>query len=161
MNAYEVLQDHHKTLKGLCEKIAAMPAGSREREQLFDEFLVELDIHFRIEDDIYYPALAAASALLAIARAEHRQVMDQLAVVLRTSATAPNYDDEWHSFATVLTAHADKEERDMIPAPAPVRISDEEVDELGRQMSQRIEKLRNSTITRLRVKARATLLRAM
>ena len=46
--------------------------------------LVELDIHFRIEDDIYYPALAAASRLIAIAHAEHRQVIDQLAVLLRT-----------------------------------------------------------------------------
>ncbi len=161
MNAYEVLQDHHRTLKGLCEKITGTPADSRERAELFDGFLVELDIHFRIEDDIYYPALAAASTLLAIARAEHRQVMDQLAVVLRTSPTAPEYDDEWRSFTTVLTAHADKEERDMIPAPLPVQITDDEVNDLGRQMTERIERLRNSALTRLRVKARATLLRAM
>ena len=34
--------------------------------------LIELDIHFRIEDDLYYPALNAASKLIAIAHAEHR-----------------------------------------------------------------------------------------
>ena len=38
----------------------------------------------RIEDELFYPAVQAASKLVAIAHAEHRQVFDQLAVVLRT-----------------------------------------------------------------------------
>jgi hypothetical protein len=35
--------------------------------------------------------------LIAVVHAEHRQVIDQLSVLLRTP---PTYDDEWHSFAT-------------------------------------------------------------
>ena len=161
MNAYSVLQDHHKTLKGLGRKISATPAGTAERQAYLDEMLVELDIHFRIEDDIYYPALAAASRLIAIAHAEHRQVIDQLAVVLRTSPTAPGYEHEWETFKIVLEAHADEEERDMIPVPASVEISDDELDALGAKMASRIEQLRNSTIEKLRVKGRAALMRAM
>lgn len=161
MNAYSVLQDHHKTLKGLGSKISATPAGTAERQAYLDEMLVELDIHFRIEDDIYYPALAAASRLIAIAHAEHRQVIDQLAVVLRTPPTAPGYENEWQTFKIVLEAHADEEERDMIPVPASVEISDAELDALGAQMAARIEELRNSTIEKLRVKGRAALMRAM
>ena len=42
---------------------------------------MELDIHMRIEDDLFYPAVSEASSLVAIAHAEHRQVWDQLAVV--------------------------------------------------------------------------------
>ncbi|EUA54496.1 hypothetical protein I553_1631 [Mycobacterium xenopi 4042] len=60
--------------------------------------------------------MSAASRLIAIAHAEHRQVIDQLAVLLRTPPSAPGYADEWRSFARVLEAHADEEERDMIPA---------------------------------------------
>ncbi|MFZ1163060.1 hemerythrin domain-containing protein [Mycobacterium sp.] len=161
MNAYSVLQDHHKTLKGLGRKISATPAGTAERQAYLDEMLVELDIHFRIEDDIYYPALAAASRLIAIAHAEHRQVIDQLAVVLRTSPTAPGYEHEWETFKIVLEAHADEEERDMIPVPASVEISDDELDALGAKMASRIEQLRDSTIEKLRVKGRAALMRAM
>ena len=35
-------------------------------------------------------------------------------MLLRTPPTAPEYEDEWHSFVTVLDAHASEEERDLI-----------------------------------------------
>lgn len=135
--------------------------GSVERQQHLDELLVELDIHFRIEDDLFYPALSAASALVAIAHAEHRQINDQLAVLLRTPPSAASYEDEWHSFATVLEAHADEEERDMIPAPPSVQLSDDELDTLGSRMAARIEQLRNSTIHKLRVRGKMATLKAI
>ncbi|WP_308183843.1 hemerythrin domain-containing protein, partial [Mycobacterium tuberculosis] len=78
--------------------MTAIPPEADERQAALDELLFELDIHMRIEDDLFYPAVAAASALVAIAPAEHRQVWDQLAVLLRTAPTAPNYQDEWSSF---------------------------------------------------------------
>src|SRR5947209_3360228 len=117
MNAYEVLFEHHKVLRGLCKKISDIPAPTEDRQAALDELLVELDIHMRIEDDLFYPAVAAAGPLVAIAHAEHRQVWDQLAVVLRTPRTAPEYDDEWRSFVAVLDAHAAEEERDLCPPP--------------------------------------------
>lgn len=161
MNAYDVLKDHHNVLRGLCQKISAAPVGAAERQEYLDELLVELDIHMRIEDDLYYPAMSAASTLIAIAHAEHRQVIDQLVTLLRTPPAAPEYEDEWESFKTVLDAHADEEERDLIPPPPPVKISDEELEALGNQMSARIATLRDSTIQKLHVRGRAALLRAM
>jgi hypothetical protein len=161
MNAYRVLEDHHRVLKGLVKRISATPAVAPERQKYLDDLLVELDIHFRIEDDLYYPALSAASSLIAIAHAEHRQVTDQLSVLLRTSPAAPTYDDEWHSFATVLEAHADEEEREMIPVPRSVKISDEELVALGEKMASRIEELRGSTVHKLKVRGRKSMLRAL
>ena len=61
MNAYEVLKEHHVVIKGLGRKISEAPVNSEERHALFDELLIELDIHFRIEDDLYYPAMSAAT----------------------------------------------------------------------------------------------------
>lgn len=161
MNAYTVLEDHHKVIKGLVKKISSTPAVAPERQEYLDDLLVELDIHFRIEDDLYYPALAAASDLVAVAHAEHRQVIDQLSVLLRTPSAAPTYDDEWHSFATVLEAHADEEERDMIPVPPSVKITDAELVELGDKMASRIEQLRESTAHKLQVKGRKSMLRQL
>lgn len=160
-NAYDVLRDHHNVLRGLGAKLKAAPVGSAERRDVLDELLMEFGIHMRIEDDIYYPALAAASTLIAIAHAEHRQIYDQLAVALRTSTTSPDYEDEWKSFLTVLEAHAEEEERDLIPPPAPVSLSDGELEDLGNAMAAQMEKLRNSGFERLHVKARAALLRAL
>lgn len=120
MNAYDVLKRHHTVLKGLGRKVGEAPVNSEERHVLFDEMLIELDIHFRIEDDLYYPALSAAGKPITGTHAEHRQVVDQLATLLRTPQRAPGYEEEWNVFRTVLEAHADVEERDMIPAPTPV-----------------------------------------
>lgn len=161
MNAYDVLKDHHVVIKGLGRKVTDAPVNSQQRHELFDEMLVELDIHFRIEDDLYYPALAAATELIAVAHAEHRQVVDQLGVLLRTPQSAPGYEEEWNTFKTVLEAHADEEERDMIPAPPPVELSDAELDDLGAKMTARIEQLRGSRLHRLRVKGKSTLLKAI
>lgn len=160
-NAYDVLYDHHKVLKGLGGRLKAAPVGSAEREGVIDELLVELDIHMRIEDDVYYPALAELSTLIAIAHAEHRQVRDQLAVALRTPTTAPNYQDEWISFLTVLDAHADEEERDLIPPPLPVQLTDAQLEEIGDAMVAQMERLRNSAFAKLHVKGRKALLRAL
>src|ERR1700757_2205076 len=146
----------HKVLRGLWKKITAIPAETDERQDALDELLIELDIHMRIEDDLFYPAVSAASSLVAIAHAEHRQVWDQLAVLLRTPPTAPQYEDEWHSFVTVLDAHANEEERDL--CPAPIDLSEDMLDDLGKRMVERIARLRQSTINTLRVRRRAALL---
>ncbi|MCV7314877.1 hemerythrin domain-containing protein [Mycolicibacillus parakoreensis] len=160
-NAYDVLREHHDVLRGLGTRLKAAPVGSAERQRILDELLVEFDIHMRIEDDIYYPALAAASRLIAIAHAEHRQVYDALATALRTPTTSPDYEDEWNFFLTVLEAHADEEERDLIPPPAPLSFTDEQLEDLGAAMSARMTKLRNSRWEHWHVKSRAALLRAM
>ncbi|OBJ15951.1 hemerythrin domain-containing protein [Mycobacterium colombiense] len=156
MNAYEVLFEHHDVLRGLCKKITDIPPDTYERQHALDELLIELDIHMRIEDDLFYPAVATASRLVAIAHAEHRQVWDQLAVLLRTPPAAPEYADEWHSFVTVLDAHASEEERDL--CPAPIDLSDEMLDALGDRMAERITRLRQSPINKLRVRSRKTFL---
>ncbi|HEY1442274.1 MAG TPA: hemerythrin domain-containing protein [Mycobacterium sp.] len=161
MNAYDVVKDHHVVIKGLGRKISEAPVNSEERHALFDEMLVELDIHFRIEDDLYYPALGAATKLIAVAHAEHRQVIDQLSVLLKTPQTAPGYEDEWNSFKTVLEAHADEEERDMIPAPPEVKITEAELEELGNKMAAKIDQYRGSALHKLRTKGRAALVRAL
>ena len=159
MNAYDVLFEHHKVLRGLCKKISAIPPGTEARTAALDELLMELDIHMRIEDDMFYPAVGEASRLVAIAHAEHRQVWDQLAVVLRTPQTASEYEDEWNAFVMVLDAHAAEEERDLCPAPAD--LSAEMLEELGDRMTRRMAELRDSTLEKLHVKGRAALLRAM
>jgi signal recognition particle subunit SEC65 len=69
MNAYDVLFDHHNTLRGLCKRITVMPPTS----ETLDELVVELDIHMRIEDELFYPAMQAASKLVVIAHAAEEE----------------------------------------------------------------------------------------
>ncbi|OBH44649.1 hemerythrin domain-containing protein [Mycobacterium mantenii] len=156
MNAYEVLFEHHTVLRNLCAKVTDIPADSDARQDALAELLVELDIHMRIEDDLFYPAISEASRLVAIAHAEHRQVWDQLAVLLRTSPAAPEYADEWQSFVTVLDAHASEEERDL--CPPPIDLSADMLDALGSRMVERMDQLHQSPINKFRVRGRKTFL---
>ena len=83
-------------------------------------------------------------------------------VLLRTPQSAPGYEDEWNTFKTVLEAHADEEERDMIPAPPPVQLTDAELEELGQHDGRDVlTQLRGSTLHKLRIKGKATLLKAI
>ena len=157
MRADQVLIDHHDVLRGLCKKITATPAEAAERQQHVDELLVELDIHMRIEDELFYPAVSAASELVAIAHAEHRQVSDRLAAFLRTAPADPEYEGEWQAFVTTLDAHAEEEERDLFPPP--IAMTEAALEQLGNQMLARMDELRDSTIEELRVKARGAILR--
>lgn len=159
MKADQVLIEHHNVLRSLCKKITATPAETAQRQQHVDELLVELDIHMRIEDDLFYPAVSAASTLVAVAHAEHRQVSDQLAVFLRTAPEAPEYEGEWQAFVTTLDAHAAEEERDLFPPP--VDISESELEDLGNRMVDQMTQLRGSSAHRLRVRARGAALRRL
>ena len=80
-------------------------------------------------------------------------------MLLRTPPTAPQYEDEWNSFVTVLDAHATEEERDL--CPAPIDLSEDMLDILGDRMVERIAQLRQSTIHKLRVRGRAALLSSL
>lgn len=160
-DAYTVLRDHHNVLRGLGGRFKAAAVGSAERDEILDELLREFTIHMKIEDDIYYPALAAASKLIAIAHAEHRQIYDQLAVALRTPVSSPRHVVEWNSFLTVLEAHADEEERDLVPPPAPVDLSVSELEDLGIRMATEMQRQRDSKFEQFHVRARAKLLKAL
>ncbi len=159
MRADQVLIEHHNVLRALCKEITGTPAGSGEREERVDDLMVELDIHMRIEDDLFYPAVAAAGTLVAVAHAEHRQVFDRLAAFLRTNPTDPAYEGEWQAFVTTLDAHAEEEERDLFPPP--VEITAEELDELGNRMLAQMDEVRTSWTKQLRVQARGAVLRKM
>jgi len=159
MRADQVLIEHHNVLRALCKEITGTPAESAERQERVDDLMVELDIHMRIEDDLFYPAVAAASTLVAVAHAEHRQVSDRLAAFLRTNPTDPAYEGEWQAFVTTLDAHAEEEERDLFPPP--VEITADELDELGNRMLEQMDEVRTSWTKQLRVQARGAVLRKM
>ena len=66
-----------------------------------------------------------------------------------------------NSFKTVLEAHADEEERDLIPAPPEVHITDAELEDLGNKMVAKIDQYRGSAVHKLRTRGRAALVRAL
>src|SRR5438105_14760614 len=58
MDAFELLKKDHEKVSGIFEKLEpTTERGVKTREELFTQLKNELDVHARIEETIFYPAL--------------------------------------------------------------------------------------------------------
>lgn len=158
MKADEVLIAHHDVLRGLLRDLAETTDGeTRRREELRDRLLRELEIHTQIEDELFYPAVRDVSPLLSIAHAEHRQIDDQLATVMRTAPDDPEFVAEVRMLEKTLRHHTMEEEQRMFPQSHA--LGDERLEELGDRLQRRQEELNRSGGMRLIVRLKRAALR--
>ena len=160
MKADEVLIAHHEVLRSLLHQLGSTTAEQAdERRALVDELTTELSLHAQIEDEIFYVAVRAVSPLIGIAHAEHRQIDDQLAVVLRTDPASEDFADEVRVLRSTLEHHAGEEEREMFPQSHA--LGDAELERLGKRLEDRLEHLRRSALTSLRLTVKRETLRRL
>ena len=158
MKAAAVLIEHHNVLRGLLQELDHTSCDDAvERRNLLDTLTDELGIHTQIEDELFYPAVRDASPLVPIAHAEHRQIDDQLAVVLRTDPGSADFSIEMQLLAAALEHHATEEERDMFPQAEA--LGDTELEALGRRLEARQQQLRASKVARTRLRLKRETLR--
>ena len=151
MKADEVLIAHHDVLRGLLRQLAETADGqTAERRRLRDDLLRELEVHTQIEDELFYPAVRDVSPLLSVAHAEHRQIDDQLATVMRTSLDDPEFVTEVRMLESTLRHHTFEEEQRMFPQAHA--LGEERLEELGRQLQERQDELGRSGAMRLIVR---------
>ena len=158
MKADEVLIAHHDVLRGLLRDLAETnDAQTDRRERLRDDFLREIEIHAQIEDEIFYPAVVDVSPLLAIAHAEHRQIDDQVATVLRTPVDHPQFLSEVRMLESTVRHHTLEEEQRMFPQSHA--LGEERLEELGSQLEERRRELERSGGMRLMIRLKRATLR--
>lgn len=158
MKADQVLIDHHEVLRGLLKQLdATTDDQGRKRRKLLDSLVSELGVHVKIEDELFYPAVQDVTPLFAISQAEHRQIDDQLAVVLRTDTGGPDFLTELKMLIATLEHHAGEEERVMFPQSHA--LGEAALESLGKRMQTRQRQLRHSTFTQLLRSAKREVLR--
>ena len=158
MKADEVLTAHHDVLRGLLRELAGTTGAELgRREELRDRLLRELEIHTQIEDELFYPAVRDVSPLLSVAHAEHRQIDDQLATVMRTSLDDPEFVTEVRMLESTLRHHTFEEEQRMFPQAHA--LGEQRLEELGGQLRARQEELAESGGMRLIVRLKRATLR--
>lgn len=161
MRATEFLTAHHDELRALMRELAQTPASSTdERRRLVNRLMAELSMHEQIEDEIFYPASTVLSALVPIAHAEHRQLEAQLAVVLRTGPSDPRFDEELAALIAAVEHHAGKEESAMFPEVV-AKLDDTALGRLGEQLAARLQQLRSSALTQLRLRIKRVVIRRL
>jgi hemerythrin-like domain-containing protein len=139
MNAFTLLKQDHKTVADLLEKIdQTTERGIKTREDLFTKLKTELDVHTKIEETIFYPALENEEETRDItleAFEEHRLVKQLLGELESMSKDA----EEWTAKFTVLKEniehHVEEEEGEMFENARKV-LSKEDQETLGTRMEQ-------------------------
>ncbi|MGY5885257.1 hemerythrin domain-containing protein [Modestobacter lacusdianchii] len=158
MRADQVLIAHHDVLRGLLRQLTETTDDqTAERSRLRDELLRELEVHTQIEDELFYPAVRDVSPLLSLAHAEHRQIDDQLATVMRTPVDDPEFGTEVRMLSATLHHHTFEEEERMFPQSHA--LGAERLEQLGRQLQERQEELYRSGAMRLIVRLKRMTLR--
>lgn len=157
MHADQLLIDDHNVLRHLLSQLGQRDVTIAERRGYLETLLEEIALHTQIEDELFYPAVFRVSPLVAVSHAEHRQIDDQLAAVLRTDPDSEAFDVEVAGLKAVLDHHAGKEEREMFPQAQVLGAAI--LENLGRQMQARKDELRRSTLVSLRLRVKRRTLR--
>jgi hemerythrin superfamily protein len=139
MNAFTLLKADHKKVAGILEKIdETTERAVKTREELFTQLKTELDIHTRIEETIFYPALEEADETRDItleAFEEHKVVK----TLLGELESMGKDQEEWTAKFTVLKEsvehHVEEEEGEMFTKARTV-LGEEGAETLGTRMEQ-------------------------
>jgi hemerythrin-like domain-containing protein len=158
VKADEVLIAHHDVLRGLLRDLAeTTDEQTGRRSELRDRLLRELEIHTQIEDELFYPAVHEVSPLLSIAHAEHRQIDDQLATVMRMDVDDAEFATEVRLLESTLRHHTMEEEQRMFPQAQA--LGEHRLEELGDRLRARQRELAESGGMRLIVRIKRAVLR--
>jgi hypothetical protein len=137
MDAFELLKKDHEKVSGIFEKLdATTERGVKTREELFTQLKQELDVHTRIEEEIFYPVLKQAKETedLTLEAYEEHNVVKQLLAELEELSKD---DETWGAKLTVLKEnvehHVEEEEGELFDGAREV-LSREQIEELGTQM---------------------------
>jgi hemerythrin superfamily protein len=139
MNAFTLLKADHKKVAGILEKLdSTTERGVKTREELFRQLKTELDVHARIEETIFYPALEKSDETRDItleAFEEHRLVKQLLGELQSLGKD----EEEWTAKFTVLKEnvehHVEEEEGEMFTKARKV-LSEEDAEALGTRMEK-------------------------
>jgi hemerythrin superfamily protein len=139
MNAFTLLKADHKKVAGILDKIdETTERAVKTREELFTQLKTELDIHTRIEETIFYPALKDADETRDItleAFEEHKVVK----TLLGELESLGKDKEEWTAKFTVLKEniehHVEEEEGEMFPKARKV-LGEDGAETLGTRMEK-------------------------
>jgi hemerythrin-like domain-containing protein len=139
MNAFNLLKADHEKVAGILASIEETTERAvKGRDELFTRLKEELDLHAKIEEEIFYPALETAEETRDVtleAYEEHRLVKQLLAEL----ESEPKDTEEWTAKFTVLKEniehHVEEEEGEMFKSARQV-LSEEEAESLGNQLQE-------------------------
>jgi hemerythrin superfamily protein len=142
MNVLKILKKDHATVKSLFNKYSRTGKSLLERKtELFEQIRRELQIHSRVEEEIFYPAIKALNGpesrrLISQALKEHKDVDDLLMQISRLKPTDRSFEDKIEALFENVDLHIEVEEGEIFQF-IEENCSEEVLNDLGRQIEER------------------------
>ena len=143
MDPVQMLKEDHQKVRQLKQQFEHAGSPS-EKRKIAEQALHELEIHAALEEEIFYPAVAATAnkdgkELVAEGIEEHH-VVDVLINELKAlEPEDEQFDDKFKVLTENVEHHIEEEEGEMLP-DAEKKLG-REVEQLGERMQQRREEL--------------------
>ena len=144
MNALDILKQDHDKVKELFSVWDTLSVDGARKNEIAQTVLGELELHSRIEEDIFYPAMRARSGrdgkeLVKHSVSEHHEIDDLIAELRATDPSDPDFDDKFQELMEDVEQHIDEEETEMFPK---AQILGKELEALGRQIQEEKDNVR-------------------
>jgi len=137
-DAVEILKQDHTKVKELFRKFSETGDGAlKTRQRLAEQIFDELELHTRVEEEIFYPAVRKAAddegaELLDEAEEEHHVVDLIIAELKQIDPSHEHYAAKMTVLCENVEHHIKEEEEEMLP-DAEKRIGDQ-METLGQQI---------------------------
>jgi hemerythrin superfamily protein len=153
MNALQLLKADHAGVKKLFRDFSRTTARAvKTRRRLVDQIVTELDVHARIEEEIFYPAvdrLDGLHELVEESREEHAEVKKLAAEVQGLGPDDRELRGKMRELQKAVLHHASEEEEGKMFPQVREAMSPGELARLGSEMAERKRALLEGIIPRL------------
>ena len=139
MNAFQLLKEDHQKVSGIFQQLEpTTERAEKTRTELFAKLQEELDIHAKVEESVFYPAIkqAAETREIVLEGFEEHHVIKML---LKELEALPVDTEQWTAKLKVLKEnvehHVEEEEGEMFQKARQV-LTEEQINRLGAQMEE-------------------------
>jgi len=136
LDAVALLKADHRTVKGLFAKFESAK-GDGAKKGLAEQICLELTIHAKIEEDVFYPACEGVveDGLLTEAYVEHDAAKVLIAEIEAGGPDDSFYDAKVKVLSELIEHHVEEEEKRVDGMFSQVRKAGLDVDALGARMA--------------------------
>jgi hemerythrin superfamily protein len=116
-SATDLLRGDHEHVNQLFEQYRlALEEDADGRDSLAREICMQLDIHARIEEEVFYPAVSQIDAeRIAMAYDEHADIKECIAIIEELTIAEPEYDATVLRMMQLVEQHVAEEEGELFP----------------------------------------------
>jgi uncharacterized membrane protein len=146
-NAITMIKADHDKVEDLYQCYQNLDGRPAEQRAIVQHLCHELEVHAKLEEDIFYPAVQAklgenGTSLVQEGVKEHNTMKQLISQLQMGDLAVADYDSTVHKLMRGVQHHVREEENDMLPQAA--QHMGDDLERLGMQMQQRKQALQTT-----------------